>query len=164
MTDEDAIVHEDAIVLRRRDAMVGTALGILPPGTRTLTATEKHPLPPYPDLRLVRGYPLGFWCRVPRRQVAQIVCRTEHVFRGTHLLLPSSMTETFKLLDVRIRYWSQLVVRKPPPPMARAGRMSSLFLPEMRAAEPGEDISLTVENQTDEAQMFMAALVGMAAR
>jgi len=85
------------------------------------------------------------------------------VFRGEQLFLPTTLVETFKLLDVRIRYWSYLIDPEPPTPRVHDDRLSSLRLP-MDASAPGEDISVTIENMTDEPLVFMAMLVGAAAR
>ena len=108
-----------------------------------------------PDLRELC---LGFREAVGPRATANIISRPQVVFYAERLVIPSD-AEKFSILDFKVGNRSQLVESIRMPATAFAETAIGIRL----AWEPAfvaQDVVISVENETDAAEMFRAVLFG----
>jgi hypothetical protein len=159
-------------------ACVGAAFGLVygdPKPTVTVTTDPGKPTstPAGPDavprtqvlhtMRDIREYPLGFFlsgigvCT----GAVDVVSRPQIPFLGERLIIPSLIAGSFSLIDIRVRNRSQLANSTAIP--ARAFQENSRGVKvALDPAWIADHVTLVVENLTEDAQTFMAALIGTA--
>lgn len=116
-------------------------------------------------------FPLGFvYESVPgkkrtakgkqQRNIVDVTSRAQFIFRGEHLIIPSSIAQHFDVVDIKVAGRTQLVGSEalPAATFVENGVVSTRL--RMETAVVAQDITLVVENLTPQDRRFSASLIG----
>jgi hypothetical protein len=96
---------------------------------------------------------------VPAGTSVEVVARPQELFRGTRLLVGSSIAAAFIIEDLKVGRHSQFVATGPQPAEAFRDTATGDNV-ALDTCKPGVDITLIVRNTTDVATDFRASLFG----
>ena len=108
-------------------------------------------------------YPLGFFQSGigPLTGAVDVISRPQVPFDGDRLIIPESYAPYFAIVDIKVGNRSQLANSTAIPAMSFVPTARSIRFALDRAVV-AQDIAIVVENVTEEAQTFMATLIGTA--
>ncbi len=108
----------------------------------------------------VREFVIGFGPQlINALSTAIFQAQPQLIFRGSRLIIPSSVANFFLVSDIRVGKDSQAVSSNPIPAAAFSELAVGVNL-GLDTASPGIIISLSISNPTGLAQTFSAALIG----
>jgi hypothetical protein len=112
----------------------------------------------------IRQFPLGFISTgFPASAEASVVSRPQVVFRGERLIVPSNVSPSFAILDVKVGNRSQLVNSTALPAQMFIETAVGIRL-SMDTAAVAQDVALIVQNTSSSSTTFQAAIIGTAAQ
>ena len=112
----------------------------------------------------IREFPLGFGpVLFPPGNEASVISRPQVVFRGERLVVPSTVSPFFSIIDIKVGNRSQLVNSVALPAQMFIETAVGIRL-SFDTAAVAQDVALIVANGSAVATTFQAAIVGTAAQ